>query len=539
MRKSPRIFFFTPVNSGDESTCHDVISDLSKHVEYFSHDDVEYDLFRDLSVETGSSLDVIDSIVIIEDGETSAEQNIVDDVLSEITSIQNRSFDVLFIVHDESRLMREYSDMIEPVFFVNEHVLHRQLERVIKLRELECATYDSTVSQRLVYTIIEEIETVNSREKIERSAVTEIVNTIDECVFAWCGVIDNDKRMVVPRVYEGDKTSISPPELNLRQSDDEFSIPIKEPIRNSQPKIVSNVQYNTDIPTAWKDVAVNEGYESFAVLPLMYKEYHYGVIVLYFNHPHPFNQALITGLNMLSELISLSIYSMEVTYDVTEMEAEIDELEKRIGQFMSVLSHDLRNPLNAAQGYTDMYLKDNNEKHLQWVEKSHSRIEQLITDMLKLLKEGEPITNTKQTPVRDVAMEAWELTDTKNARINIDTDYVVNMNPSRCQRLFTILFNNAIEHGGEDVTVTIKTIEDEDVEGFYIADNGKGLPELSSRDVFHHGYSTDNNGTGLGLTIAKNIVQSHGWKIQTCESETGGARFNIIVNSEEKPFEPV
>lgn len=537
MNKSPQIIFYSPLNSG-ESDVRDAVLNLSNvSVDVVSNPDV----VSDTVLNTSNTYEKVEAVggsrfVVLEDGTNDEQQEIVDELIDEIG---DSSAKIVLVSQSGQRVTKNWGvNHIEPLLFVSNKLIQTQLKRLVKVEELESATYDSTVLQRLVHSIIDEIESANSREEIELNTITEIVQTIDECVFAWTGVIDNDSRKLRPRAHRG-TANISPPVIDLKNNDGKFSIPIKEPIRNSSPTFISNAQYSNDIPEKWRDTAVSESYNSFAVLPLMYKQYRYGVIVLYFDVGNPFTQSLITGLNMLCELVSLSIFSMEAASDATEMEAEIDELEQRIGQFMSVLSHDLRNPLNAAQGYTDMYLKDGNEEHLQWVEKSHSRIEQLITDMLKLLKEGEPITSAKNVPVKDVAREAWELVDTESASIDIDTEFVATMNASRCQRLFEILFNNAIEHGGDDVRITIGTIEDDDVEGFYISDNGVGLPELSSRNVFHHGYSTDNNGTGLGLTIAQNIVQSHGWKIDTCESGSGGARFNIIVNESNSSFEPV
>ncbi|MCW8173416.1 ATP-binding protein [Natrialba swarupiae] len=75
------------------------------------------------------------------------------------------------------------------------------------------------------------------------------------------------------------------------------------------------------------------------------------------------------------------------------------------------------------------------------------------------------------------------------------------------------------------MTVTVGDLTSDD--GFYVADDGSGIPEDDWDAVFESGYSTQQDGTGLGLAIVEEIVTTHGWDIQLAESEDGGARFEI------------
>jgi signal transduction histidine kinase len=63
--------------------------------------------------------------------------------------------------------------------------------------------------------------------------------------------------------------------------------------------------------------------------------------------------------------------------------------------------------------------------------------------------------------------------------------------------------------------------------GFYVADDGTGVPEADRDDVFDSGYSTTQAGTGFGLAIVAEIAEAHGWDIALTESEDGGARFEV------------
>ena len=90
---------------------------------------------------------------------------------------------------------------------------------------------------------------------------------------------------------------------------------------------------------------------------------------------------------------------------------------------------------------------------------------------------------------------------------------------------------DAAEHA-DDVTVRVGPIETtqvstDRVNGFYVADDGPGIPEDERESVFEGGYSTSDDGTGLGLAIVRSIAEAHGWTATVAERDAGGARFEI------------
>jgi signal transduction histidine kinase len=89
--------------------------------------------------------------------------------------------------------------------------------------------------------------------------------------------------------------------------------------------------------------------------------------------------------------------------------------------------------------------------------------------------------------------------------------------------LFENLIRNAVEHGGADVTVTVGPLAD----GIFIADDGPGIPAEKRADVFASGYTSRENGAGLGLAIVATSAKAHGWGINDADSDDGGARFEI------------
>lgn len=85
------------------------------------------------------------------------------------------------------------------------------------------------------------------------------------------------------------------------------------------------------------------------------------------------------------------------------------------------------------------------------------------------------------------------------------------------------LVRNAVEHGSDDVTVTVGDLEN----GFCGADDDPGIPADERESVFDAGYSTADDGTGFGLSTLKQVADAHGWNSTLTESEGGGARLEI------------
>ncbi len=84
---------------------------------------------------------------------------------------------------------------------------------------------------------------------------------------------------------------------------------------------------------------------------------------------------------------------------------------------------------------------------------------------------------------------------------------------------------NSVERGGGEVTVTIRELDE--VEGFYVEDDGPGIPENEREAVFDEGCSTRADGTGFGLAIITDILDAQGWNLAIARSEDGGTRIEI------------
>ena len=230
------------------------------------------------------------------------------------------------------------------------------------------------------------------------------------------------------------------------------------------------------------------------------------------------------GVSTLSTDDEVRGYSL-VLRDVTEREQYVRDLEQQTAQlerFASTLSHDLRNPLNVAQARVKMAIQSGSVENLEKADEAHDRIEAMIRDLLTLAREGQTIEEVEPVRLGDVLRDAWETTDTREATLVVEpeADVVVYADAGRLQNVFENLLRNSVEHGGPDVTVTLGRHPD----GFYVEDDGPGVPPDGRASVFEFGYTTARGGTGLGLAIVESIARAHGWSVEMAGGNQGGAR---------------
>jgi PAS domain S-box-containing protein len=220
----------------------------------------------------------------------------------------------------------------------------------------------------------------------------------------------------------------------------------------------------------------------------------------------------------------VSVYFRDIT-DRKEYERELERQNERLAEFASFVSHDLRNPLNVAQGRLDLAREEgtDDDEHLDAVARAHERMSALVSDLLALARDGAAASDSEPVDLAATARRCWETVETADASLNVDVDRTVRGDASRLKQVFENLFRNAVEHGGPGVAVTVGELDD----GFYVEDDGPGVPVDDREDVFDAGHSTSERGTGFGLSIVRQTVETHGWTVRLTEGADGGARFEI------------
>ncbi|EMA57923.1 hybrid sensor histidine kinase/response regulator [Halorubrum kocurii] len=222
-----------------------------------------------------------------------------------------------------------------------------------------------------------------------------------------------------------------------------------------------------------------------------------------------------------------------------ERSAELERQNDRLAEFASVVSHDLRNPLNVAQGRVRLARDDCDSEHLDAAAGAHERMNTLIGDLLTLAREGERVSETEPVRLSAVVESCWETVETADATLTVEADLWLRADESRLRQLVENLVRNAVEHGGADVAITAGALGDGGTDGnapggedgaevgFFLEDDGPGIPETERDEVFEAGYSTSREGTGFGLRIVEQVAAAHGWTVRVTEGPNGGARFEV------------
>ncbi len=217
-------------------------------------------------------------------------------------------------------------------------------------------------------------------------------------------------------------------------------------------------------------------------------------------------------------------------HDETDREQRYGRLERQneqLDRFASVISHDLRNPLDVALGRTNV-LKERVDdtdvvEQLEQISDAHDRMRRIITDVLSLARDGKEVGAREPVRVAALAADAWATVATGDASLTVEADHTVSADRDRLAQAFENLFRNAVQHAGPGVTVTVGPLEN----GFYVADDGVGIPPEDRERVLEPGYTGSGSGTGLGLVIVENVVEAHGWELAVTAADTGGARFEV------------
>jgi signal transduction histidine kinase len=216
--------------------------------------------------------------------------------------------------------------------------------------------------------------------------------------------------------------------------------------------------------------------------------------------------------------------------------AEAERQRDRVEGFVQGVSHDLRNPLNVAQGRLELARSEGDLAHVDDAAAAVDRTLELITDLLTLAKQGERPRSVEPVDMSTLADECWANVATGDATLIVETDQRLLADPGRLKRLLENLFRNAIDHGRDGVTVVVgdispmyTTTRAEAVlpSGFFVDDDGPGIPPAEREKVFEVGYTSDEDGTGFGLNIVTEVANAHGWDVAVSEGARGGARFEV------------
>jgi PAS domain S-box-containing protein len=246
----------------------------------------------------------------------------------------------------------------------------------------------------------------------------------------------------------------------------------------------------------------------------------HGLVAAGTNEPRDYEESTLDAASVLARHATTALDRIAERRRLSARERTLERQNERLEEFARVVSHDLRNPLNVAAGNVQL-AGEGDEEALAKAGTALDRMEQLVDDLLTLAREGQAAGDRE--PV-DVARVAERALATADADLRLDAESVrVAADPVRLRGVFENLARNADEHGGAD-RLRVGPL---DGGGFYVADDGDGIPEAERGKVTEPGYSTADRGTGFGLSIVRAVAEAHDWRLDVTESADGGARFEF------------
>ena len=233
-------------------------------------------------------------------------------------------------------------------------------------------------------------------------------------------------------------------------------------------------------------------------------------------------------------------------------EAEVDRLKSDL---ISIVSHELRSPLTSIKGYLDLLVEGElgevSEEHKQYLElilSNTNRLAALIDDMLDLsrIESGKLQMDCGKVDVNYLLAFSVMTLKPQAAAKSItmrhdsgDGEFSVAGDVDRLQQALTNLVSNAIKYTHEGGTVTIHARFKKDEIHISVADTGLGISKEDQKRVFEKFYRVKTKatrgigGTGLGLCIAKSILEAHAGRIELESQPSHGSTFTMILPSYE------
>ncbi|HTL38893.1 MAG TPA: PAS domain-containing sensor histidine kinase [Kofleriaceae bacterium] len=237
-----------------------------------------------------------------------------------------------------------------------------------------------------------------------------------------------------------------------------------------------------------------------------------------------------------------------ISTEITErkrMEAALQAAVRAREETLAIVSHDLRSPLNAVQlGVSMLHAHVTDERarrHVEMIQRSCDRMERLIEDLLSSasIQAGTLALVPANEDAESIVVEAVELHQAlaveRGVRLERDGSVkgvIVRCDRSRILQVFANLIGNALKFCRNGCFTTVGATASDDEVTFSVADTGPGIaPEVLPHlfDPFWSAPQHRDGGTGLGLYIAKGIVERHGGRLWV-ESEPGrGTRFSFTI----------
>ena len=250
---------------------------------------------------------------------------------------------------------------------------------------------------------------------------------------------------------------------------------------------------------------------------------------------------MIAAPYVISAFYYVKIVTREMAAITREQEAERQEYDRRRNLMLSDIAHDLRTPITTISGYAQA-LKDNvvqdekkRQEYLQAIENKSKRMSDLINllfEYVKLDSDGFSL-DREEVDLAELLRENAALIyqDMEDAGMNFEVDipeemYMINADKMQMSRVITNLMVNAIRHNKPGTKILLSMTERMGIVTVRVADTGNPIPS-DIRETLFDPFSkgdksrSDGKGSGLGLSIAKKVIDTHGYNLSLEDGPSG------------------
>lgn len=286
-------------------------------------------------------------------------------------------------------------------------------------------------------------------------------------------------------------------------------------------------------------------------LPLIAHGEVIGAMTIQSDKPAAFSRVDITALQTMADLVANALENARLFTERVRLNKELEARNEELERFTYTVSHDLRSPLVTMRGFLGYVKQDAEtgdmvrfERDLNRIARAVDTMQTLLNDLLELSRIGRIVHPPVNVPFGEIVRETADLLsgqlEAGNVRLEAGGAFpVIHVDRLRIAEVMQNLVSNAIKFMGDQPRPTIEIgTRGEDTDGkpiFYVRDNGIGIDPQFHERIFglFNRLNPGIEGTGVGLTLVKRIIEIHGGKIWV-ESEPGkGATFIFTLPTTE------
>lgn len=316
--------------------------------------------------------------------------------------------------------------------------------------------------------------------------------------------------------------------------------------RHAEPLLVQNTAHDK---RHYKEVDRLTGARTRSILaaPLMFRGGPLGVLEAVNKRKGEYTEEDIAVLETLAALAAFSIHESELQKQIERLQAETSSLERLKADFIAIASHELRTPLGLILGHATFLRELTDKKYheqLDLIIRNATRLKEIVDNLSSVdnYQSGAARVRQKQVVMTRLAQDVVESFHEEARRKSVDLRLAAPSSPltaegeaGKIEVALSHLVRNAITFtdSGGHVLVSVEAVP-----GYVkvsVADDGIGIPASDLTRVFERFYQVENHltrrygGMGLGLSVAKAMVEMHGGRIWAESVEGQGSRFIFLL----------